>query len=116
VQAVTLSNDSKQILCTYGGNNVPIGATIFDMVDVHISTRFNGHSHSPICAKFLPDGQTAVTGDSDCYIYMWNTSTGKVIHRMSGKGKCMQAGGWSPDGQAIAYGQIQINAVLLKPL
>ena len=86
------------------------------MVDGRVRTRFKGHPNSPICAKFFPDGQTAVTGDSDCYIYMWNTSTGKVIHRMSGKGKSMQAGGWSPDGQAIAFGQTQMIGVLLETL
>jgi WD40 repeat protein len=116
VQSISFSGDSKQILCTYGGNNIPIGATIYDMIDGRVRGRFKGHPNSPICSLLSPDGQTAVTGDSECYIYMWNAATGTALHRMSGKGKSMFAGGWSPDGQAIAFGQTQKIGVLLETL
>ena len=114
VQAISFSGDSKQILCTYGGNDLPVGATIYDMVDGRVRSRFSGHPNSPICCLLSPDGKTAVTGDSECYIYMWDAAKGTALHRMSGKGKGMYAGGWSPDGQAIAFGQTPKIGMLLE--
>src|SRR5262249_20117894 len=34
----------------------------------------------------------------------WDAATGKTLRKLDGRGQSMLAAGWSPDGQAIAWG------------
>jgi WD40 repeat protein len=105
VTSLKFSPDSKRMLFTCGSNLMPpIGSAILDMTTGKQLVQFNGHDNSPICCAFTPDGKLAVTGDSISRIRIWNSDTGKTLHRLDGRGQTMFSAGWSPDGQAVSWG------------
>jgi WD40 repeat protein len=105
VMSVAFSPDSKRLLYTFGSNlQPPIGAAVLDMVDGHEIRRYTGHENSPICGIFLRDGKQVATGDTVSGIRIWNADTGATVRRLEGQGKVKVGAGWSPDGQAVAWG------------
>ncbi len=105
VTSVAFSPDSKRLLYTYGSNSLPpVGAAVLDMVDGHEHAHYPGHANSVLCGTFLADGKLAATGDSVSAIRLWDTSTGKTVRKLEGQGQSVISVGWSPDGQAVAWG------------
>src|SRR5579863_607065 len=105
VESLKFSPDSKRLLYTYGSNTVPpIGAMLLDMEKGPQLLKYNAHENSPICCTFSPDGKLAVTGDSISRIRVWDSTTGATQLKLDGRGQTMFSAGWSPDGQAIAWG------------
>jgi len=105
IESLKFSPDSKRLLYTYGSNTVPpLGAAILDMVKGPQLVHYSGHDNSPISCAFTADGKLAVTGDSVSRIRVWNSATGATIAKLDGRGQSMIAAGWSPDGQALAWG------------
>ncbi len=105
VDAVAFSPDSKTLLYTFGSDaDPPVGAAILDMVDGHERVRYTGHENGVICGLFLHEGREVATGDSVSGIRVWDPATGRTLRRLEGQGKSVFAVGWSPDGQAIAWG------------
>ena len=103
---MAFSPDSKQLLYTYGSNDEPpVGAA-----DPRHGRRPRAlQLHGPrkrrdlrrvVCAT----GKQVATGDSVSGIRMWDPATGKTVRRLEGLGKAVFAAGWSPDGQAVAWG------------
>ena len=56
------------------------------MVTGRQRVQFNGHPNSVISSLLFPDGKTAVTGDAVSNIFMWDTTSGAVIHRLTSYG------------------------------
>jgi WD40 repeat protein len=105
VESLKFSPDSKRLLYTYGSNtDPPTGAAILDMIKGGQLVHYGAHTNSPISCCFTADGNQAVTGDSISCIHIWDSKTGKTLHRLESRGKSMISAGWSPDGQAIAWG------------
>ncbi|HEY2249547.1 MAG TPA: WD40 repeat domain-containing protein, partial [Planctomycetaceae bacterium] len=108
VMSLKFSPDSKRLLCTCGSNTVPpIGAIMLDMEKGPQLLKYNAHENSPICCNFTPDGKLAVTGDVISRIRVWDSTTGATQLKLDGRGQAMFSAGWSPDGQAIAWGTRQ---------
>lgn len=106
IMSIKFSPDSKRLLYTYGSNRLPpTGSAILDMVSGKQIIRYDGHSNSPLCGIFTPDGKQAITGDSISGLRVWNATTGATQHKLEGRGQSMMAAGWSPDGQALAWGR-----------
>ncbi|HVW00339.1 MAG TPA: WD40 repeat domain-containing protein, partial [Planctomycetaceae bacterium] len=105
IMSLKFSPDSKRLLYTYGSNTEPPqGAAILDMVKGAELVHYRAHDNSPICCAFTPDGKRVVTGDSISQMRVWDSHTGKTLNRLDGRGHAMISAGWSPDGQAIAWG------------
>jgi WD40 repeat protein len=108
VMSLKFSPDSKRLLYTCGSNTVPpIGAMMLDMEKGPQLLKYNAHENSPICCAFTTDGKLAVTGDSISRIRVWDSTTGATRLKLDGRGQAMFSAGWSPDGQAIAWGTRQ---------
>src|SRR5262245_26141224 len=105
VMSLKFSADPKRLLYTYGRDmQPPIGADILDMTTGKQLIHHVGHKDSPISCAFTPDGKQAISADSIGCIQVWDAATGATIRKLEGRGQTMRAAGWSPDGQAIAWG------------
>ncbi len=113
VTSVAFSPDSKRLLYTYGSNSrPPIGAAVVDMVDGRERSRYQSHENSVLCGVFVHDGQQVATGDSVSGIRLWDAATGATVRRLEGQGKSVISAGWSPDGQAVAWGHSTKDATV----
>lgn len=65
-----------------------------------------------LCGVFVHDGQQVATGDSVSGIRLWDAATGATVRRLEGQGKSVISAGWSPDGQAVAWGHSTKDATV----
>src|SRR5262249_49646029 len=94
-----------RLLYAYGSNSEPpVGAAILDMIKGRQLVAYAGHENSALCCAFSKDGKEAITGDVISRIRVWNSTTGATRLKLDGRGRTMFTAGWSPDGQAIAWG------------
>ncbi|HEX3659088.1 MAG TPA: WD40 repeat domain-containing protein [Pirellulales bacterium] len=108
ITSMSFSPDSSRLLYTYSSNgaNVPLGAGVLSLVDGRELSRFTGHANGAIACTFLRDSKTAVTGDSIGGICIWDSDTGRLVRRLESLGRSKFAVGWSPDGQQVAWGNL----------
>jgi len=67
---------------------------------------FTKNTNIVLATDISPDGRTAATGGGDAQeIYLWDLTTGKVKHKMVGKGKKIWSVGFAKDGRSIAWGK-----------
>lgn len=105
IMSIRFSPDSQRLMYTCGSDTVPpIGVAILDMVKGQQLVKYSGHENSPICCVFTKDGKQAVTGDVISRIRIWDAATGATQLKLDGRGQTVFSAGWSPDGQAIAWG------------
>ena len=104
--SVSFSPDSMRLLYTFGSNvKGPVGAAVLELSDGRESRRYSQHENSVVSGIFLPDGKRVATGDSESCLRIWDAKTGATLRTLDGRGKTMFSAGWSPDGQAIAWGR-----------
>ncbi|WP_179052046.1 WD40 repeat domain-containing protein [Nostoc sp. TCL26-01] len=58
-------------------------------------------SNSVVNVNFASDSKTLVSGGSDGIIKLWDASTGKVIHTMTGHSNAVISVSFSPDGKTL---------------
>jgi WD40 repeat protein/serine/threonine protein kinase len=63
--------------------------------------RFEGPRHSVYAATFSPDGQTVAAGGVDRIVWIWETATGKVTHRLEGHTGTVRDLAFAPDGRLL---------------
>jgi WD40 repeat protein len=56
-------------------------------------------------AALSADGNLAAVGSTGTGLYLWETHTGRVVHRLGGRGRAIQDVAWSPDGQTLGWEQ-----------
>lgn len=67
--------------------------------------RFKSHNNTVYHGVLSPDGMlAATTGGDDSETYLWNTRDGTVVKRLAAKSRSVWVAGWSPNGDAIAWG------------
>jgi WD40 repeat protein len=105
IMSIRFSPDSQRLMYTYGSDTVPpIGVGILDVVKGSQRVKYSEHENTPISGIFSKDGKQAVTGDVISRIRIWDSATGATQLKLDGRGQTMFSAGWSPDGQAIAWG------------
>lgn len=113
VQTVAFSEDSTQLLYTWGSrdNNIH-GAAVLDLRNGCERSRFTGHSNTPMTGIFVSRGTLAATAGAPGDVCLWKTADGCLVRRMSSKGQPVASAGWSPDGQAIAWGHSYTGSLI----
>jgi WD40 repeat protein len=110
IMSLKFSPDSQRLMYTCGSNTVPpIGVAILDMVKGPQLVKYSGHENSPISCVFSKDGKLAISGDVVSRIRIWDSATGATQLKLDGRGRTMYSAGWSPDGQAIAWGTAMLT-------
>ena len=56
------------------------------------------------CAAYSPDAARVVTGGRDGAVRVWDGSTGRQLHALSGHASSVKAVAYSPDGKRLASG------------
>jgi WD40 repeat protein len=64
--------------------------------------RFEGPQGAVYAAAFSPDGQTVAAAGADHFVWMWDTATGKVKHKLAGHNKTVRDVAFAPDGRRLA--------------
>ncbi len=64
--------------------------------------RFNGPQGAEYSAVFSPDGRTVAAAGADRSVWLWETATGKVLHKLSGHTAAVRDLAFAPDGQKLA--------------
>jgi WD40 repeat protein len=67
--------------------------------------RHRGHVY---CVAFSPDGKALAAGDSYDTVCLWQTSTGRILLRLSGHGGSVTSLAFSPDGKVLAAGGCRV--------
>jgi len=65
---------------------------------------FQKHLGVVSCVAISPDGKTLVTGSYDQTLTLWQLSTGRVLHTLTGHGGKVYCVAIAPDGRTIASG------------
>ena len=94
--------------------------TLFAVPSGKVLTEFRKHNNVVLAKALSPDGKTAATagGDND-EIYLWNTETDQIVHKLVGQGRIVWSVGFARDGRSIAYGaqfDLETPEPLLGPL
>ncbi len=66
----------------------------------------DGHRDEIIAAGFSPEGDRLATGDRGGQILVWESQTGKLLHRVQGPPQGMRAPAFHPDGRNVVVGGI----------
>jgi len=67
-------------------------------------------------AALSPDESLAATGGrAGEELYVWQTSDGRIVHRLMGPGQTTWGVGWSPDGTRIGWGHTRQDFQIQQP-
>ncbi|XP_035789089.1 angio-associated migratory cell protein-like [Anopheles albimanus] len=75
---------------------------------------FRKHTSSVFCGKLHPTLDLAVTGGEDDKAYVWNTTTGEVVHEVINHTDSVISVGFSHDGAYVATADMAGNIQVLK--
>lgn len=103
---LSVSPDSQSVLAGIGdygsGRTDP---QVFSIPSGERLTVFNQHENNVLATAISPDGSTAATGGgNDQEIFLWDLKTGRVKHKLVGRGKPVWGVGFAKDGRSIAWG------------
>jgi WD40 repeat protein len=105
IDDLSISPDSRFVL-TGCGSGSGYNNTIFAIPSGQQQLVFKKHGNIVLATAISADGSLAATGGgSNKEVYIWNTSTGAVKHKMVGKGGTIWSVGFSRDGRSIAWGK-----------
>ncbi len=63
--------------------------------------RFEGPQGAVYSAAFSPDGRTIAAAGADHFVWLWETATGKVKHRLQGHSATVRDLTFNPDGRQL---------------
>jgi len=119
VTSLSISPDGTKVLTGVGSGSGTMSNNVFSIPSGKKITSFTKHRNLVLATNISPNGKIAATGDAgNQEIYLWDLTTGKVKHKMVGKGKPIWSVGFSKDGSSIAWGKKwkQSNVFKFGPL
>lgn len=109
--SVTSSPDGKTFAIADTNGNVEIWQTQLDqsvrrLRQLQTSSKNNARSPQPNISSiqqlaFSPDGQRVVGAGTDKILRVWNVTSGRLLHRMTGHDALVERVQFSPDGQRM---------------
>ncbi|NQU03256.1 MAG: caspase family protein [Syntrophaceae bacterium] len=104
--SLSISPDGTKVLTGHGLESGKRSNNVFSIPSGEKLASFTKHTSIVLATDISPDGRTAATGGGSAQeIYLWDLTTGKVTHKMVGKGKTIWSVGFAKDGRSIAWGR-----------
>lgn len=80
--------------------------TVHDIKTGELVTTFKGHTRSPVCVAFSPDGLLA-SGGADKAVKIWKVGSEESLHTFTGHTAQLRALAFAPDGKRLASGGLE---------
>jgi WD40 repeat protein len=107
VSLLKFSPDSLSLLAGWGSRVRQVAAAVLlDMTDGHVRYRLPNVPNTPMCGLFLPAGDQFAVGFASGDIWFCAANDGHIIRNLRTQANGHFAAAWSPDGRAIAWGDI----------
>jgi len=104
VPSLSFSNDGKKVLTGTSGSGSDI-CNVFQFPSGKKIHAFTKHQNIVLATAISPNNQLAATGGGDDKeIYLWDIHTGKVRHKLVGKGTIVWSVGFGKDNASVAWG------------
>lgn len=105
VNTVTFSPDGRSVLTSSQSSDMGYTA-IYDPTTGQRHLRINEHDNTVVASAWHPDGDLVATaGSDDKDIYLWQASTGEVVHHLRGDGRSCWSVALANSGLEVAFGQ-----------
>ncbi len=99
VLSVDFSNDGKRIAASTASES---GIRIYEVSSgVCLVSILKEHFMDVNCVRFNPKSDKIVTASNDKTARIWNATTGKLIHKLTGHTNIVKSAYFSPDGNKI---------------
>ena len=103
VASLSFSNDGKKVLT--GTGSATTICNVFEFPSGKKIHAFTKHQNIVPATAISPNNQLAATGGGDDKeVYLWDIHTGKVRHKLVGKGKRAWSVGFGKDNASVAWG------------
>lgn len=106
VNTVVFTPNSKEILFTWRNDSgKDAGAGFLDIESGEVRIRFEKSFNYLMCGAISRDGQLSATaGFNPEDVRVWRSSNAEQLFQLQGRGDTKWSVAWSPDGNAIAWG------------
>lgn len=107
ITSITFTSDSRKLLFTRGGGGWKLVCSLLDLSSGQERVRCTSHTNTVMTGALSPDDGLAATGgygEKAGELLLWSCATGKVLHRLEGRGGIPRKAAWSGNGEAIAWG------------
>ncbi|CAN2040651.1 Peptidase C14 caspase domain-containing protein [Candidatus Magnetomoraceae bacterium gMMP-15] len=105
VASLSFSPDSRMVLTGTGDGSGKDICHLYSVPSGNELQSFTKHDNIVLATAISPDGRLAATGGgNNNEIYLWDTQTGAVRHKLVGNGKVVWSVGFGSDGESIAWG------------
>lgn len=103
VNQLAFSPDGARLVAATGSVGISGMAICWDLKDGTPSLKLEGeHQDLVYSARWSPNGKLLATGGYDRRVILWDTTTGKVVHRMTAHTGAVFNLAFSPDGTLLA--------------
>ncbi|WP_462324017.1 WD40 repeat domain-containing protein [Desulfoplanes sp.] len=104
VLGLSFNRDGSRVLVTSGGmGRGRTRCVVLDRETARMQTLFLEHAGGVEVGRFIPGTSLAATAGQDRTVFLWDTGTGKVRHRLTGHGRAIVSARFALEGDQVFW-------------